>query len=102
MTLSATYGIHRTAKALRLNADSLKKRAAAGGGRVEPPDGTCRRLPKAAATFVELLPSGSPCSPECVIELEDPRGAKMRIHLKGNQDADVVAAISKVFWSAEI
>ncbi len=103
--LSATYGIHRTAKTLRLNPDSLKKRVASTNGNGSR--GHRKRRMKAAeqeaaTAFVELVPTEGACPPECIVELEDPRGAKMRIHLKGNQNADVVAAISKVFWSAEI
>lgn len=89
--LCATYGIHRTAKTLRLNPDSLKKHVASTGGN----DSTSR---EARATFVELVPSGPSCAPECMIELEDRRGAKMRIHLSGGQSPEVVTAVSRVFF----
>lgn len=92
--LSATYGIHRTAKTLRLNPDSLKKHVASADGNGSPRQ-------EATATFVELVPSGPSCSPECIVELEDPRGAKMRIQLEGNQSPDVVTAVSRVLFSAE-
>lgn len=71
----------------------------------------------AAMTFVELPPLGRPgphtpgtpsggFSPDfpveregarCLIELEDARGAKMRIHLTGHSNSEVVMAVSQVF-----
>ena len=50
---------------------------------------------------MELLPTGPSRSPECVVELEDPRGVKMRIHLSGHQSSDGVTAVSKVLFRAE-
>lgn len=87
------YGLNPTARALRLDYYSLKRRVEAAtsyGG----PD---RRE---GATFVELSPAVPACSPECLLELEHPRGAKMRVHLKGMQAPDL-AALSRSFWSME-
>ncbi len=101
--LSATYGIHRTAKTLRLNPDSLKKHVASADGNGSRGQGESRQKAagqKAATTFVELVPPEGACAPECIVELEDPRGTKMRIHVKGNQIPDVVTAVSKVFLIA--
>jgi hypothetical protein len=63
---------------------SLKERAAAAArSGVRPPE------------FVELLPGGLPTSPpsrpECLLEVEDPDGAKLRIHLQGGALPDVAA-----------
>ena len=54
---------------------------------------------EAATAFVELVPPEGACPPECILELENPRGAKMRIHVKGKPIPDVVTAVSKVFLS---
>ena len=89
--LCATYGIYRTAKALRLNPESLKKHAASASS-----NGTTDR--EVPATFVELSPSGLSCASECLIELEDRRGVKMRIHLPGRQSPELVTALSRVFF----
>lgn len=79
--LARTHGINRTARALRLDYYSLKQRATALAG-----SGT--RVPE----FVELLPGGMGAPrPECLIEVEDPRGAKLRIHLQGGDLPDVAA-----------
>ena len=84
--LASAYGIHRTAKALRLDYYSLKKRVAA-----------VARSGQGAAEFVEILPGGMPIPrPECRIEVEDGRGVKMRIHLQGGDLPDV-AALTRVF-----
>jgi hypothetical protein len=46
---------------------------------------------------VELLPGGPPASrPECLIEVEEPGGAKLRIHLQGGDFPDV-AALTRAF-----
>jgi len=51
-----------------------------------------------AMTFVELAPTEHTARPGCTIELEHPRGAKMRIHLTDNPSPEVMAALSKVFF----
>lgn len=97
------YGLYRTAQALRLDYYALKKRVEAAGslnrttlrrasdGKATSADGP------AVATFVELAPSVSGGSGECILELEDPGGAKMRVHLKGVEAPDL-AALSRSFW----
>ena len=101
--LSATYGIYRTAKTLQLNPDSLKKHVASANGN----GSRGREKPRqkaagqgAATAFVELVPPEGACSPECIVELEHPRGAKMRIRLTGRQSSEVVTAVSQVFFGA--
>jgi hypothetical protein len=83
-------GVHATARRLRLNYYSLKQRVESAG------------RPGATGTpaFVELVPAvlGPVGSAECLIELEDPRGATMRISLKGTEPPDL-AALSRAFWS---
>jgi hypothetical protein len=82
--LASAHGINRIARALRLDYYSLQKRVAARA-----------RSRTHAPEFVELLPGGLPASslsrPECLIEVEDPGGAKLRIHLQGGEFPDVAA-----------
>jgi len=81
--LACAYGINRTARALRLDYYSLKKRMAAAA-----------RSGERAAEFVEILPGGMPTAqPECMIEVEDAGGVKMRIRLQGGDFPDVAALI---------
>jgi hypothetical protein len=82
--LACAHGINRIARALRLDYYSLKQRAAA-----------TTRSGARAPEFVEFLPGGLPASPlsrpECLIEVEDGSGAKLRIHLQGGAFPDVAA-----------
>ncbi len=97
------YGVNKTAQALRVDYYALKKRAEAAGFLSPPPlqrisDGKAMSADEPAlATFVELAPPASGGWVECILELEDACGAKMRVHLKGGQAPDV-AALSRSFW----
>ena len=85
--IAAKYGLNRTARALSLDYYSLKKR-------VDRAD-----HPASSSTFVEL-PSSPLVSSECVIEWEDAAGARMRVHVKGQNLPDVLA-LSRSFWNAD-
>ena len=87
------YGVCRTARALGLDYYSLKKRC-----EVTALHSTSEAGGK--ADFIELIPATSVGSAECLLELEDPRGAKMRVQLKGGPVPDL-AALSRSFWSVE-
>ena len=67
------FGIHPTARALGLDYAALKRRMAP----VAKPARTV------ASPFVELVPSVRSSSPECVVELENRAGAKLRIEFRG-------------------
>ena len=87
------YGLHRTTKALRLDYYALKKRVEDAASDREPDR-------EAAATFFELPAPVSGGVSEWVVELEDPGGAKMRLHLKGGAVPDV-AVLVRSFWGVE-
>jgi len=98
--LAGVYGLHRTAKALRVNYYALKERveekAVADSSNVSEGDTT---------TFLELAATGPACSIpagscECTLELEDADGAKMRVRLSGIATPDLIA-LSRSFWRAE-
>jgi hypothetical protein len=97
---SGTYGIYRTARALRVDYYSLKKqigqKSAADRGFARVPTG----VPDGGgvATFLEVAPAVQTGSGECTLELEDGGGAKMRVHLKGFEAPDL-AALSRSFWN---
>lgn len=110
------YGLHRAAQALRLDYYALKKRVEkeAAAARADPPgaanasggasegETASRRVSKgeAVATFLELAPPVSGGSRECILELEDPGGAKMRVHVKGAEAPDLTA-LSRSFWGVD-
>jgi len=101
------FGLHRTAQTLGLDYYALKKRVeAAGSGRVSAGKIASHQISdrqavsadgQTAATFLELARPASDGSRECILELEDPGGAKMRVHLKGVEAPDL-AALSRSFW----
>jgi hypothetical protein len=47
--------------------------------------------PESHPSFVELFPAGGASPAECVVELEDPSGSRMRIELKGVAAPDLVS-----------
>jgi hypothetical protein len=86
VALARQHGLYPTARALRVDYGALKKRLdAAGAGRAPSP------------AFVEL-PAARPTGlGACVIELEAPRGGRMRIEVPGATLADLVA-LTQVAW----
>jgi len=70
--LATEYGLSKTAVALKLNYEGLRKHVEQL--KAESPS---------TASFVELPASTIPVASECIIEWEDCDGAIMRMHLKG-------------------
>jgi len=103
--LAAKYGIHRTAKALRVDYYALKKRVeqkAVIAGTQQKTAATASRTPAevAGARFLELPAAAWAGGGECTLELADADGAKLRVHLKGFEAPDL-AALSRSFWQSE-
>jgi hypothetical protein len=89
-------GMDATARALDVDKPSLRKWA----GRLNPtPSQPTRRKsqPNERANelpaFVELLASGSGMATSCTVEVESPRGAKLRLELKGIQTSQLAELI---------
>jgi len=80
--------IHRVSKELRLNYNDLKKQISGNNVPVikdaKAPD------------FIELKYSQE-VSSECLIEMENKAGSKMRMSFKGKTDFDLLE-LGKVFW----
>ncbi|MBC8249565.1 MAG: hypothetical protein H8E90_07790 [Anaerolineales bacterium] len=91
--LSQEYGLARTARTLSLGYNTLKKR-------LEAVSSTGPSVEASGSGFFELLPPVLPGPAECVVELEDAGGSKMRIHLKGTEIPDVTS-LSRSFWRSE-
>jgi hypothetical protein len=94
--VAGRYGTGRTARLLRVDYYSLKKRVEGA------PAATASRVPAGAAgaAFLELAPpvQVGPC--EWTLEFEAAGGARMRLHFKGVQPPDL-AALSRGFWQVE-
>jgi hypothetical protein len=93
--LAEEHGVHRTRLALGLNGQALKERVALGG------PGQSGIAPTSPA-FVEIeapsLPLGA--SVECVLELEDRAGAKLRLQLRSAAAPDL-GALTRAFLRGE-
>ena len=91
--MAVEHGLDRVAQELHVDCDRLKKRLGQTGA---------LQTRKGGVQFVELAfaPPPQPASLcECAIELENVRGAKMRVELNGNGLAGL-AGLCSAFWSA--
>ena len=88
--LAERYRVSRVAHELGLDYDGLKRRL-----KTAKQHGT-----SAPQTFIELLPFAPSSQCACSIEMQDRRGAKMKLELKGASAGDV-AAVSRALWSVE-
>ena len=87
VALARTQGLFQTARALRLDYASLKKRLQAG-------------RPSAAPAFVELIAPAAANLSECVVELEGRRGGRMRLQWKAAAAPDLIG-LSRILWGGE-
>jgi len=91
-SLSESYSINQISKALHLNHTSLKERV----NKIEE-----RSIQEVhASSFVELNFEQSPPISECIIEMEDSSGAKMRMCFKGQTNFDLLE-LGRAFWRKE-
>jgi len=89
VTTARQHGVSRTARALHLDAHKLKTMM----------DTSAHTQSATAPTFVELI--ASPVQGGmCVLEVEGPRGGRLRLQLTGQGLPDVVA-LSRVIWGSE-
>jgi hypothetical protein len=84
---AAIHGVPSTARCLGLNAARLKQRM----------QGSVEAMPVEQARFVELPWPGAVAAGECILEAEDARGGKLRIHLKGEATAQAVS-LGHMLW----
>ena len=90
VNLTAKHSISQIAKELVLDYSTLKKRAAvkknAGAASMSPAD------------FIEVNLQPPTAVSECIVEMQDIVGAKMRMHFRGRPDFDLLE-LAKAFWS---
>jgi hypothetical protein len=88
VTLARRHGLNKTASALGLKYYSLKKH-------METTAADEPRLREGPPEFLELLPHPMTTpSLECTIELEEPNGTTLRMHVKGVGMADLASFVS--------
>ena len=88
-SLAESYTIHQISKGLHLNHTVLKDRVEAM--RMTPSEEPTQ------PTFIELPPMASG---EVSLELENKTGGKMKIHVKGHTDINLVL-LTQTFWSQQ-
>ena len=88
--LSKEHSTFQISKALRLNFTSLKNRVQASNS------GFSHKTDSNAA-FVELDFGRSIFPAECLVEMEDKGGSKMKMHLKGVSGVDLLE-LGRAFW----
>jgi len=91
--LAREYGLNKTSRTLRLDYNCLKKR-------LESTVSGDTSQATVGSQFLQLPGFELTANLECTIECEDAKGAKIRIHLKGDKLPDL-AAISSALWSSD-
>ena len=90
VSLTATHSISQISKELVLDYNALKRRV------------TTRKKNTAAkmspAGFIELNLEPPTAVSECIVEMQDNQGAKMRMHIRGKTEFDPVQ-LAQGFWS---
>ena len=89
--VATEHGAYKTARALRLNHTALKARL---------PERSGERGGSVEGAFVELVPAALSGVAECVVDLEDGRGTRMRIQLRGGMTPDL-ASMTRAFCEGE-
>ena len=88
--LARQHGLARVSRLLHLDYYSLKTR-------IENLERAGSAPSMAKPTFIELPPLAAHPAAECTIELEQARGRRIRIHVKGAAMSEVTA-LSRTLW----
>ena len=90
VSLTATHFISQISKELVLDYSALKKRVP-----IKKKDRSAKMNPPG---FIELNLEPPASVSECMVEMQDILGAKMRMHFRGQPDVDLLE-LAKAFWS---
>lgn len=90
VSLTAKHSISQISKELVLDYTTLKKRAA-----IKEKDNAASISP---ADFIEINLEPPAAVAECIVEMQDIAGAKMRMHFRGKTDFDLLQ-LAEAFWS---
>jgi hypothetical protein len=91
ISLCGQYSINQVSRALHLSYTSLKEKIPG----LKP---VSKKRKISSPFFVELDCHGSFPAAECVIEMENAYGSKMRMSFKGRADLDLLE-LGKSFWA---
>jgi len=89
VSLTAKHSISQISKQLALDYSALKKRVG-----IKKKDAAASTNPPG---FIEVNLEPPAAVPECIVEMQDILGAKMRMHFRGKTDFDLLQ-LAKAFW----
>ena len=92
VSLTASHSISQISKELVLDYSTLKKRV--------PIKKKSTANKTSAPSFIELNLEPPAAVSECMVEMQNTLGAKMRMHFRGKPDFDLLE-LAKVFWSKQ-
>jgi len=92
VSLTATHSISQISKELVLDYNALKRRV--------PTKNKNTATSISSPGFIELNLEPPAAVSECIVEMQDNLGAKMRMHIRGKTDFDLLE-LTKVFWSKQ-
>ena len=90
VSLTAKHSISQISKELVLDYTALKRRV-----HIKKKDATALTNPSG---FIEVNLEPPAAVVECIVEMQDIVGAKMRMHFRGKTDFDLLQ-LAKAFWS---
>ena len=90
VSLTTQHCLSQISKELVLDYSALKKRAA-----IKNKDSAASMSP---SDFMEVNLEPPAAVSECIVEMQDIVGAKMRMHFRGKTDFDLLE-LAKAFWS---
>ena len=88
--LTANHSISRISKELVVDYSRLKKRVLAKK--------KTKSAKMSSSGFIELNLDPPAAVSECIVEMQDIAGAKIRMHFRGKTDVDLLQ-LAKAFWS---
>lgn len=91
INLCNQYSINQVSRVLHLSYTTLKKR-------VQGKNPVPKKKKLSSPTFVELDWQSNFSSSECIIEMENAYGSKMRMSFKGRANLDLLE-LSRAFWT---
>jgi hypothetical protein len=92
VSLTATHSISQVSKELVLDYNALKRRV-----RTRKKNTAAKMSP---AGFIELNIEPPAAGSECMVEMQNSLGAKMRMHFRGKPDFDLLE-LAKFFWGKQ-
>ena len=90
VSLTGKHSISKISKELVVDYSALKKRVP-----IKKKDSAAKMSPPG---FIELNLEPPAAASECIVEMQDILGAKMRMHFRGKTDFDLLE-LAKAFWS---